>query len=414
MTAESGASMSPDGPESPSVAAPPAVAAYPPEVQELTLGGRQLFLVGTAHISRSSVDLVRQVIEQERPDCVCVELDPQRYQSLTERRKWEALDLKEIIRKKQLTTLLVNLLLASFQKRLGSQLGVEPGAELLEATTVARALDIPIRLCDRDVRITLRRAARATSFFRKLQLASYLLASIFDTTEVSEEQLQELKQQDVLNEMLQELGRAVPSIKTVLLDERDAYLAAKIRAAEGEKIVAVVGAGHMQGIKEALEEERTVDLEALEEIPPVSKVWKAVGWGVPALILGALGWIAWSKGLSVAGDNLAFWVLINGACCAIGALLAFAHPLTIATAFLAAPLTSLTPVIGAGYVTAFVQAYLRPPVVREFQNVTEDIGIVRRWWSNKLLRILLAFVLPNIGSMVGTWVGGAEIIRNLF
>jgi pheromone shutdown-related protein TraB len=190
---------------------------YPEDVQIISLDGREIFLVGTAHVSQESVDLVQQVIANEKPDCVCVELDHKRYKALSGRKRWESLDLKEIIKKKQLSTLLVNLILASYQKKLGMQLGVMPGAELLEATREAEKHSIPVSLCDRDVRVTLRRAWHETSFLKKGYLLATLLVSLFDTTELTEEKLEELKKKDVLSELMSELGEAMPVLKRVLM-----------------------------------------------------------------------------------------------------------------------------------------------------------------------------------------------------
>jgi len=386
---------------------------YSPDVQIIEAGGREFILVGTAHVSRQSAELVREVIEKERPECVCVELDSQRFKSLSEQRKWESLDLKALIRQKQLSTLLINLLLASYQKKLGDKLGVMPGVELLEATKTAGEFNIPIALCDRDIRVTLRRAWHSMSFWNKMKLMSAGLAGIFDNQEISEERLSEIRQKDVLNELIMELGAAMPVLKTVLIDERDTYLAQKIREAEGEKIVAVVGAGHVQGISAALNNGQSRDLAEIEKIPPVSPIWKWIGWGIPAIILGSIAYIGWTKGAAAAGENILFWILANGIPSALGAALAFGHPLTILSAFLGAPITSLTPVIGAGYVAAFVQVYARPPVVKEFQAVSEDAGVFKRWWQNKLLRVFLVFIFSGVGSAIGTYVGGYEIISNL-
>ncbi len=387
---------------------------YPPEVRFLELDGRRLILVGTAHVSRSSVDLVRRVIETERPDCVCLELDEKRYDSLARAERWEALDLKEVIRRKQLPTLLLNLLLAAYQKRLGGQLGIQPGMELLEAARVAEERGIPIELCDRDVRVTLRRAAAATSFFRKVLLLSELLVAMFETPEITEEQLEKLKEQDVLSELMDDLGRHLPALKTVLIDERDAYLAERLRRAPGRCLVAVVGAGHLEGMVRALSQQRRADLDALTATAPPSRLWKVAGWGVPVAILGALGWIGWSQGAEQMGEDLRFWVLANAIPTALGGLLALAHPLTILAGFVAAPITSLTPVIGAAYVTAFVQAYVRPPMVRELKTVADDLLVLKRWWQNRLLKIFLAFMLPGFGSMLGSLVGGGKIFTSLF
>jgi len=386
---------------------------YPEDIQILSIDGREIFLVGTAHVSQESVDLVQQVIANEKPDCVCVELDDKRYQALSGRKRWESLDLKEIIRRKQLSTLLVNLILSSYQKKLGMKLGVMPGAELLQAVREAEKHSIPVSLCDRDVRVTLRRAWHQTSFLKKGYLLATLLVSLFDTTEITEEKLEELKKKDVLSELMSELGEAMPVLKKVLIDERDIYLAEKIKMSTGKKLVAVVGAGHVEGIKNRIGEDHSKVLPEISFFPPVSSGVKVLGWAIPLLIIGSLLGIGIQKGSGAAGANLLYWILANGIPSAIGALLAWAHPLTIASAFAAAPITSLTPVIGAGYVTAFVQVLVRPPVVREFETVAEDISTVAGWWRNKLLRVFLAFLLPGFGSLIGTWIGGVEIISNL-
>jgi pheromone shutdown-related protein TraB len=387
---------------------------YSDEVEHLTIGERELFLVGTAHVSKESVNLVKQVIASEMPDCVCVELDTKRYKALSGRKRWEALDLKEIVKKKQLSTLLVNLILSSYQKKLGMQLGVIPGLELLEATREAEKHAIPVSLCDRDVRVTLRRAWHETSFLKKGYLLATLLVSLFDKTEITEEKLEQLKKKDVLSELMSELGEAMPELKKVLIDERDIYLAEKIKMSAGRKLVAVVGAGHVEGIKKRIREDNSAILPSISTFPPVTSLFKTLGWSIPLLIIGSLIAIGIQKGSTAAGANLLYWILANAIPSAIGAMLAWAHPLTIASAFAAAPVTSLTPVIGAGYVTAFVQVMVRPPVVREFETVTEDMSTFTGWWKNKLLRVFLAFLLPGLGSMIGTWIGGVEIISNLF
>lgn len=387
---------------------------YPTDVEIVPVNGREFILIGTAHISQESTDLVRAVIEQERPDVVCVELDEQRYKTLSEKNKWENLDLKQIIRQKQLMTLLVNLLLASYQRRLGQQLGVAPGTELLEATKVSQELGIPLSLVDRDVRITLRRAWNSMSFWEKMKLLGSGFVGAVEGEEISEEMLSEIRQSDVLTELMNELGEFMPVLKGVLIDERDTYIAQKTRDAVGDKVVAVVGAGHLSGIKRALLENRMDDLSLIEQVPPPSPVGKIIGWGIPAIIIGAIVYIGITQGASAAGGNLLYWFLVNGIPSAIGAVIAWAHPFTIAASFFGAPFTSLTPVIGAGYVAAFVQAYYTPPVVREFQTVGDDIGHWRMWWKNKLLRVLLVFILTSLGSVLGTYLGAAEIISNLF
>ncbi len=384
------------------------------DVDVISANGRTFFLVGTAHISRESVDLVRQIIETEQPDRVCIELDEKRMAALRQPDAFAALDLNHIIRTQQLASMFLNLILASYQKRLGGAVGVIPGAELLEAAKVAEARGIPISLCDRDVRVTLRRTWATMSWWRKSYLLSSLLVAVFERPELDEEGLRELRQQDVTTRLIEELGKEFPSIKTVLIDERDTYLAQKIRDAPGERIVAVVGAGHRAGVRKKLGDGEAVDLAPLEVVPPVSPAWKWAGWSIPVLILGSIAYIGWTKGAAAAGHNILFWVAASGVPSFIGAVVALAHPLTAIGAFLAAPITTLTPVLGVGHVAALLQAYLRPPLVREFQTVGEEIGSLRNWWSNRLLRILLVFILTTLGGMFGTFVGGAEIVSNLF
>jgi len=384
------------------------------DLQRVRVAGRDFLLVGTAHISRESQDLVRETIERERPDRVCIELDARRYEALSQPERFENLDLREVIRRRQLGTLLLNLVLAAYQRRLGGALGVLPGAELQEAARVAEEHGIPVSLCDRDVRVTLRRAWHATSFWRKWWLLASLLSGIFEPQELSEEDLRELRQQDVLSKLLQEMGAAFPGLKSVLIDERDRYLAHKMREAPGDKVVAVVGAGHLQGVRQALLDEGPVDVDALEQMPPPGHALRLFGWGIPLVILGSLAWIGFQQGAAAAGENLQFWILANGLPAMLGATLALAHPATVAVAFLAAPITSLTPVVGVGYVTAFVQAYYRPPLVRELRNVSHELASASAWWRNRLLRIFLVLILTTIGSLIGTWIGGAEILSNLF
>jgi pheromone shutdown-related protein TraB len=393
--------------------AEPAAEAYPEEVEVIDLDGRRIVLVGTAHVSQESVDLVGRVIEREQPDTVCVELDQRRFEALSQKRRWESLDLREVIRKRQLATLLLNLFLASYQKRIGGKLGVVPGSELLAAIEVAQARSLPVELCDRDVRVTLRRAWGSLSIGRKAMLVSGVLATVGETPEISEEELRRLRRKDVLSELMQELGKAMPELKRALIDERDSYLAAKIARAPGRTLVAVVGAGHLAGMAEALRERREVDLEELERIPPVSKKMKAIGWGVTLAIVASIVYLGEKQGLAAARENALIWCLAHSIPSALGGLLALGHPLTILSAFVSAPFTALSPAIGVGYVAAFVQTYLVPPRVSELQNVGDDMAKAGLWWKNRLLRVFLVFILTSLGGALGTWVGLAKILSNV-
>ncbi len=387
---------------------------YGDDVRFIEHDNKIVMLVGTAHISQNSVDLVKTVIEQERPDSVCLELDERRFQALTDKKQWQTLDLKSIIKNKQLSTLLISLLMASYQKRLGNKMGVIPGAELLMAIETAKTLQIPLFLCDRDIRITLRRAWKATSFLKKNYLLASLLSSVFSKDEITEDKLTELKKKDVLSELMSELGDTLPDLKKVLIDERDMYLVEKIKASPGKKIVAVVGAGHLEGMVRIFSSNNQEKLVDISTIPPVSNGYKALGWTVPLIILSSLAAIFWQKGSALAGESVVYWILAHGIPTAVGSLLSLAHPLTTLSAFAASPLTSLSPLIGAGYVCAFVQVMTCPPRVGEFETSGRDASTLAGWWKNRLLKVFLVFFLTGFGSALGTWIGGYRIFTHLF
>lgn len=387
---------------------------YSEDVHFVNKYEREFIIVGTAHISRHSVDLVRDVIEKEKPDVVCVELDEKRLKALSEKNRWENLDLKSIIRQKQLSTLIVNLLLSSYQKKLGEKLGVMPGTELLVAVQTANENNIPVELCDREVRITMRRAWHSMNLWQKSKFLSGGLTGIFEKQNLTEEKLAELRNKDVLSEMMDEIGKAMPVLKRVIIDERDQYIAQKMKDSTGKKIVSIVGAGHVHGILKILESNDEIDLKSIEIIPEPSSASRILGWGIPFIIVASIFYIGFSQGISEAGSNALFWILACGIPSAIGALISIAHPLTILASFVSAPVTSLSPLIGVGYVAAFVQAYMQPPIVKEFQEVSKDFRKVSQWWKNRLLKVFLVFILSSIGGVIGTSVGFFEIVRNVF
>lgn len=384
------------------------------DVHFVNKDGREFIIVGTAHISRQSADLVREVIEKEKPDTVCVELDDKRLKALSEKNRWENLDLRQIIKDKQLSTLIVNLVLSSYQKKLGEKLGVMPGTELLEAVQTANKNKIPVELCDREVRVTLRRAWHSMNLWQKSKFLSGGLAGLFEKQELTEEKLTELRNKDVLSEMMDEIGKAMPVLKKVIIDERDQYIAQKMKESKGNKIVSVVGAGHVKGIVNFLESNDSVDLKNIEIIPEPSLTSKLLGWSIPFIIIASIFYIGFSQGISEAGSNALFWILACGIPSAIGSLLSAAHPVTIIASFFSAPITSLSPLIGVGYVAAFVQAYMQPPIVKEFQEVSKEFRTFTKWWKNRLLKVMLVFILSSIGGVIGTSVGFFEIVRNVF
>ncbi len=368
----------------------------------LSMEDKEIILVGTAHVSRESADLVERVIKEEKPDTVAVELCQSRYQAITQENKWQETDLIKVIREKKAFLLLSNLMLASFQKKIGKKLGIKPGEEMLRAVNTAKEMEADIHLADRDIRTTLSRTWRLMGFWTKFKLVFQLITSMGDVEEIEKEDIEKLKQQDVLETLLSELGKTLPELQRVLIDERDQYLAHKIRTAPGDKIVAVVGAGHVPGIKKYWSE--PVDMEALEIIPPKGKWVGFIKWGIPALVIALIILGFYMAGANAGADMIKWWILANAALAGLGAACALAHPLTVLAAFVASPITSLNPMVAAGWVAGLVQVFLVKPKVKDFQRLPEDIVSVKGFWRNKITRILLIVVLTNLGSSLGAFV----------
>ena len=372
------------------------------DIYRIKKDDREFVLIGTAHISQVSKDLVRATIEAEAPDTVCVELDEGRLKSIKEPDRWKKTDLKQVIKNKQLGTLIANLVLGSYQKRMGAQTGVKPGSELKEAVDCAEGRGAELVLADRDIKITLRRTWACTPWYRKLSLLGGLFASIFDKTEVSEEDLAKIKEQDALSAMMQDFGKSFPEVKQVLIDERDQFLASKIRNAPGKKIVAVVGAGHMNGIAKIIEEDRELPSEeSISVIPKSAPIWKIIGWAIPVAIIASIIAVGVHAGFEKAGELSLQWAMLTGGGAMLGTVIAGGHPVTILVALVAAPFTGLTPLIGVGFFTALTQVYMRPPRVSEMETLADDIWQVRRWWKNRVTRVILCFLCPGIPAIIG-------------
>ena len=372
------------------------------DIYRIKKDDREFVLIGTAHISQVSRDLVRATIEAEAPDTVCVELDEGRLKAIKEPDLWKKTDLKQVIKNKQLGTLIANLVLGSYQKRMGAQTGVKPGSELKEAVDCAEGRGTELVLADRDIKITLRRTWACTPWYRKLSLLGGLFASIFDKTEVSEEDLAKIKEQDALSAMMQDFGKSFPEVKQVLIDERDQFLASKIKNAPGKKIVAVVGAGHMNGIAKIIEEDRELPSEeSISVIPKSAPIWKIIGWAIPVAIIASIIAVGVHAGFEKAGELSLQWAMLTGGGAMLGTVIAGGHPVTILVALVAAPFTGLTPLIGVGFFTALTQVYMRPPRVSEMETLADDIWQVRRWWKNRVTRVILCFLCPGIPAIIG-------------
>src|SRR5690625_662258 len=377
-------------------------------ITKIYLDGKEIILIGTAHVSRHSAEQVKEVIDQEQPDSVCIELDEQRYQSVMEGSNWQEMDIFKVVKERKATLLLMNLAISSFQNRLAKQFGIKPGAEMIQGIESAKELNADLVLADRNIQTTFSRIWGKIGFKGKAMLLLSIFAGIFSKEDISEEELEKMKSQDMIDSMLQEFTNSFPRLKEPLIDERDQYLAQKIKNAPGEKIVAVLGAAHVPGITQEIKKEH--NLKKLAQRPPKSKAPKIIGWSIPIIILGIIAY-TFLANPAAGWQQTVSWILWNGSFSALGALAAFAHPLAIVTAFVAAPITSLNPLIAAGWFAGFVQAYIKRPHVSDFENLTEDVFHIKGFWNNKVTRVLLVIVLANIGSSIGTFVGGADVIR---
>ena len=380
-------------------------------IHKINYHNKEIILVGTAHVSKESVKLVIDSIHKEKPDTVCVELCESRFQAIRQKERWQDTDIVKVIKEKKSFLLLSNLLLASFQKRIAKKLGINPGEEMIKAIETGEAIGATIHLADRDIRTTLARTWRTMGFFDKIKLIFQVLLSAGEIEDITEEDVEKMKQEDMLESLLSEIAKSLPALKKILIDERNEYIAYKIRTAPGERILAVVGAGHVPGIKEHINDD--IDIQALEELPPKRKLSGALKWLLPIVIL-ALFVLGFVFGGSKAGtDMIIWWVLANGILAGLGAAIALAHPLTILSAFFAAPLTSLNPMIAAGWVAGLVEALSRKPKVRDLENLPEDILSFKGFWKNKVTRILLVVVFANIGSSIGTFIAFPFLLKVL-
>ena len=389
----------------------PEIAEIEPNVDLIEVGGRSFYIVGTAHVSQDSADLVEKTIRERNPDTVCLELCQSRHETLSNPERWKQTDIFSVIKSGRAYVLMAQLALSTFQKQLAEEFRIRPGEEMHRAMSVCKETGTEVALVDRDVRITLKRAWAKAGFWSSIKMLFAVLLSMFNAKEISQEDIEKLKESDELTLMINEFSGALPGIKKALIDERDEYLASKIQAAPGETLVAVVGAAHVPGIKRVFGS--PVDIKALEELPPPKKVFKIIGWGVPIVIAGLIvaGFV--TSGRETSEQMVVAWVLANGIAASIGTILALAHPVTILTAFVAAPLTSLNPTIAAGWVCGLVEAYLRKPRVIDLENIADDMTTVRGIWGNRVIKVLLVVVLANLGSSIGTFVGFGWVVALL-
>ncbi|MDR0623967.1 MAG: TraB/GumN family protein [Treponema sp.] len=382
----------------------------------LSFNNREITLIGTAHVSRESINEVSRVIREIKPDVVCVELDQGRYSSISQKENWEKLDVVKVFREGKGFLLIANLVLSSFQRRLGNELGVKPGEEMKTAVETAEELKIPYALCDREVQITLRRAWARCGFRSKCKLLASLLSSAFTTEKLSEAEIENLKNRSELDGMMSELAAYLPGVKETLIDERDRYLAAKIwtagfPAAGAEspfRAAAVVGAGHLPGLKAHLEQmaagKETPETADLDTVPPAGFLTKAAGWIIPLLIAALIFLGFFRSGAEVSLAMLRNWLLWNGSLAALGALAALGHPLSIIVSFLGAPVATLNPFIGVGFFSGITEAWLRKPRVSDTETISADVTSLRGIYRNRITKALLVFFLSTLGGAIGNFI----------
>jgi pheromone shutdown-related protein TraB len=378
---------------------------------------KEIILIGTAHISRESIEEVRRTIREERPDVVCIELDQGRYNSMTSKEHWEQLNVSKILKEGKGFLLIANLVLAGFQRRLGSEMGIKPGEEMKTAAETAAELGIPCRFCDREVQTTLRRAWARCGLWNKCKLLASLLSGALGTEKLTEAEIENLKKASELDSMMAELAQYLPPVKSTLIDERDRYLAARIwqsaqetPAARGAPVraAAVVGAGHVQGIRGELEKiaagTSSADVSSLDTLPRKGFLAKSAGWLIPLIIaaLIAAGFLRFGAGAGFTG--LLRWVLLNGSLAALGTIIALGHPLSVLVSFVGAPIATINPFIGVGFFSGIVEVSLRKPRVEDAQNITADVSSLKGLYRNRISRALLVFLLSSLGGAVGNFI----------
>ncbi len=367
---------------------------------------KEIYLVKTAHVSKNSVEDVRKCIEEVNPDAICIELDKDRYDKLKNPNNWRDQDISKIIKEKKVGFLLVNIILASFQRRMAKNMDANSGGEMVEGIKQSEILNVPLVLADRPIKLTFSRIWNNLGLFEKSKLLVSIISSIFDDEELSEEDLASLKQADALESALNEVGKEFPVVKKILVDERDQYLSSKIKNAPGKKVVAIVGAAHAKGIINNLNND--IDTASLEVVNKKKGIGNIIKWAIPILIIAMIVYTLITN-KDVGLSQIKSWILWNGTLSALGTLLALGHPLSIITAFIMAPITSLNPLLAAGWFAGLVEALIRKPKVKDFEDIAQDTSTFKGFWKNRVTRILLVVVFANVFSSIGTIISGLGI-----
>ncbi len=380
-------------------------------ITKLEFQEKEIILIATAHVSRESAMLVKQVIEDERPDSVCIELDEDRYSNIQNPKAWENTDIVKVIKTKRVGFLLANLALSSYQKKIAKKLEVPVGGEMIQGIESAKEIGANLVLADRKIQTTFLRIWRKLRIWEKAKLIISFLFSFDDNTEISDKDLQELLQTDMLESVLIDMRKQFPKIGEILICERDQYLANKIKNAPGKKIVAVLGGAHVPGVKNEIYREQ--DMKNISAVPSNSRFSKIIGWMIPVTVIALLTYTFFVN-IQTGLNQLSAWVLWTGVLAALFTALSLGHPLSIATSFIAAPFTTINPVLACGWFTGLVEASIKKPTVQDINNIPEDIFSFKGILKNRFLRIILVVFMSNLGASIGTFIAGAGIIRNLF
>lgn len=380
-------------------------------IVRLEYQGKEILLVATAHVLKQSVDLIKKVINEEQPDSVCIELDEGRYQNIQNPKAWENTDIIQVIKTKKVGFLLANLILGSYQKKIAKNLDTVAGQEMLQGIISAKEMGVQLVLADRNIQTTFLRIWRGLNLWEKCKLVFSLLFSFGNDNEISDEDVSELLKTDVLESVTLEMRKQFPKIAEILISERDQYLAYKIKEASGNKIVAVLGGAHIPGVKKEIF--KTQDINKLSEVPPKSPISRIIGWTIPIAIVGLIVY-SFVMNISTGMHQLSAWVLWTGVLAALFTALSFGHPLSVLTSLVAAPFTTLNPLLACGWVTGLVEATIRKPVVQDINNISKDIFTIKGFFKNRFLKVLLIVIMANIGSSIGSFVAGLDIIKTLF
>jgi pheromone shutdown-related protein TraB len=372
---------------------------------------KEIILIATAHVSKDSAELVKRVIDEERPDSICIELDEDRYQNVIKPKAWEETDLIKVIKTKKVGFMIANLFLSSYQKKMALKLDTPVGGEMIQGIESAKETGAMLVLADRSIQVTFLRIWRELNLWDKAKLVGSLLFTSEDDTDITNDDLQKMLEEDMLEAAMAGLKEEFPKVGQILISERDQYLAAKIKEAPGKKVVAILGGGHVPGIKKELFVDR--DIESISTVPPKSRFSKIAGWIIPCIITGLLLYsfiVNFQTGL----QQLSAWVLWTGILAAAFTALSLAHPFSILTSFIAAPLTTLHPLLACGWFAGLVEATIKKPTVKDVQDVQEDIFSLKGFYKNRLLKTIFVMFMANIGATIGTLIAGTSLIRNLF